>query len=93
MLPSCGSCSRVWPTIHDTTDSGLSREPRRGHQPPGLLLTKDGINVNFDGDLHGETHISDLTNRGLEEVVKSLLDGDLDPNIVNDRGTMYYKAR
>ena len=23
----------VWPTIHDTTDSGLSREPRRGHQP------------------------------------------------------------
>jgi ankyrin repeat protein len=52
-----------------------------------LLLTKDGIDVNFNGDLHGETPLMMAVSRGLEEVVKSLLArDDLKPNITCNSG-------
>lgn len=44
-----------------------------------LLLTKDGIDINFDGDLQGDTPLMMAINRGSEEVVKSLLEGRLGP--------------
>ena len=52
-----------------------------------LILAKDGIDINFNGDLHGETPLMMAITRRLEEVVKSLLlRDDLNPNIANNNG-------
>ena len=52
-----------------------------------LLLAKDGIDINFHGDLHGETPLMMAINRYLVEVVKSLLErDDLKPNIAKQQG-------